>query len=162
MHKYSSQLYINFSVVATLDFEQSTYTANEFDGSVQPVIVSSNPLSYDITVQVLAIGEYQQCRLIYKLYLICDYTGSSENYTSERYNVTISAGTTRASIYVPVINDDSLDFNKNFDLIINQSSLPFNVDVGNTYQTTVIIVDDDGKGYSYALTFVILVVLTSS
>ena len=54
---YSSLLYDNFSVVATVDFEQSSYSVNEFDGSVQPVIVSSNPLSYDITVQVL--GEYQ-------------------------------------------------------------------------------------------------------
>ena len=71
--------------------------------------------------------------------------GLGENYTSEQYNVTISAGTTRGSISVPIINDDSLDFNKNFDLIINQSSLPFNVNVGSTYQTTVTIVDDDGK-----------------
>ena len=55
------------------------------------------------------------------------------------------AGMTRASIYVPITNDDSLDFNKNFDLIINQSSLPFNINVGSTYQTTVTIVDDDGK-----------------
>ena len=75
----------------------------------------------------------------------CNYTGSGENYTSEQYNATISTGMTRASIYVPIINDNSLDFNKNFDLIINQSLLPFNVDVGSTYQTTVTIVDDDGK-----------------
>ena len=75
----------------------------------------------------------------------CNYTGSGENYTSEQYNATISAGMTRASIYVPIINDNSLDFNKNFDLIINQSSLPFNVDVGSNYQTTVMIADDDGK-----------------
>ena len=39
-----------------MEFEQSTYSANEFDGLVQPVIVSSNPLSYDITIQVS--GEY--------------------------------------------------------------------------------------------------------
>ena len=77
--------------------------------------------------------------------MICNYTGSGENYTPEQYNVTISAGTTHASIYVPIINDNSLDFNKNFDLIINQSSLPFNFNVGSNYQTTVIIVDDDGK-----------------
>ena len=57
----------------------------------------------------------------------------------------MTAGTTHASIYVPIVNDNSLDFNKNFDLFINQSSLPFNVNIGNTYQTTVTIVDDDGK-----------------
>ena len=44
-------------VVTTVEFEQSTYSVHEFDGSVQPVIVFSNPLSYNITLQV--IGEYQ-------------------------------------------------------------------------------------------------------
>ena len=73
------------------------------------------------------------------------FIGSGENYTSRQYSVNISAGTTRASFYVPIINDNSLEFNEKFDLIINQSSLPFNVNVGNTYQTTVTIVDDDGK-----------------
>ena len=126
-----------------MDFEQSTYNANELDGSVQPVIVFSNPLSFDVTVQVL--GEYQCCRPIYELFLIKTYTGSGENYTSEQYNVLMPAGLTRASIYVPITNDDSLDFNKNFDLIINQSSLPFNVNAGSIYQTTVTIVDDDGE-----------------
>ena len=126
-----------------MDFEQSTYSVHEPDGSVQPVIVISNPLSSDVTVQVS--GEYQCCRSIYELFLIKNYTGSGENYTSEQYNITIPAGTTRASINVPITNDDSLDFNKNFDLIINQSLLPFNVNVGSTYQTTVTIVDDDGE-----------------
>ena len=72
------------------------------------------------------------------------FTGSGKNYTSRQYSVRISAGTTRASIYVPIIND-LLEYNEEFDLIINQSSLPFNVNVGSTYQTTVMIVDDDGK-----------------
>ena len=43
-------------VVATVNFEQSTYNVHEPDGSVQPVIVFSNPLSTDVTVEVL--GEY--------------------------------------------------------------------------------------------------------
>ena len=41
------------TAVATVDFEQSTYNVHEPDGSVQPVIVFSNPLSTAITVQVL-------------------------------------------------------------------------------------------------------------
>ena len=56
----------------------------------------------------------------------------------------MSAGTTRSSFSVPIINDDLLEYNEQFDLIINQSSLPFNVNVGSIYQTTVMIVDDDG------------------
>ena len=44
-------------------FNQSEYIVNEDAGSAQPVLVISNPLSTDITVQVtssdvLAIGEY--------------------------------------------------------------------------------------------------------
>ena len=64
----ASYNYNNFSVVATVDFEQSTYKANELDGSVQPVIVISNPLSSDVTIQVS--GEYQCCRSIFELFLI--------------------------------------------------------------------------------------------
>ena len=73
------------------------------------------------------------------------FTGSGKNYTSRQYSVRVSAGTTRASIYVPIINDDSLEFNEMFNLTIKRSSLPHNVNIGSTYQTTVTIVDDDGK-----------------
>ena len=57
----------------------------------------------------------------------------------------VPAGTTRVLFDVPIINDDLLEYNEEFILNINQSSLPFNVYVGSTYQTTVMIVDDDGK-----------------
>ena len=36
----------------TVSFSQSTYSVNEDDGSVQPVLVLSTPSSTDITVQV--------------------------------------------------------------------------------------------------------------
>ena len=46
-----------------MKFNQSQYIVNEDDGSAQPVLVISKPLSTDITVQVtstdvLASGEY--------------------------------------------------------------------------------------------------------
>ena len=71
--------------------------------------------------------------------------GSIGNYTSRQYNVTLPVGMTRISFYVPIINDNYLEFNEKFDLVIDQSLLPFNVNVGSTYQATVTIVDDDGK-----------------
>ena len=40
-----------------VNFEQRTYSVNEPNGSVQPVLVLSKPSSYNIIVQVLA-GEY--------------------------------------------------------------------------------------------------------
>ena len=36
----------------TVSFSQSTYSVNEDDGLVQPVLVLSNPSSTNITVQV--------------------------------------------------------------------------------------------------------------
>ena len=50
------------SVVTTVDFEQSTYSVHEYNGSVQPVIVFSNPLSFSIALQVS--GKYQD-QLLY-------------------------------------------------------------------------------------------------
>ena len=77
--------------------------------------------------------------------LIKNYTGLDKNSTSRKYNVTLLAGTNHTSFSVPIINDDLLEYNEEFDLVINQSLLPVNVNVGNFYQTTVMIVDDDGK-----------------
>ena len=37
-------------------FEDSTYTVNEADGNVQPVLVLSNPSSTAITVEVFSTG----------------------------------------------------------------------------------------------------------
>ena len=39
-------------IAVTVSFSQSTYSVNEDDGVVQPVLVLSNPTSTDITVQV--------------------------------------------------------------------------------------------------------------
>jgi len=39
-------------LVANVSFSQSTYSVDEDDGPVQPVLVLSNPSSTDITVQV--------------------------------------------------------------------------------------------------------------
>ena len=49
-----------------VSFSQSTYSVNEDDGSVQPVLVLSNPSSTNITVLVIddsdtATGKRTQC-----------------------------------------------------------------------------------------------------
>ena len=41
-----------YTIAVTVSFSQSTYSVSEDDGSVQPVLVLSNPSSTDITVQV--------------------------------------------------------------------------------------------------------------
>ena len=43
-------------VIAAVAFNESVYSVNEYDGVVQPVLVLSDPLSSDITVEVIVIG----------------------------------------------------------------------------------------------------------
>ena len=62
-----------------------------------------------------------------------------------QYHVTLPAGLTRVPFIIPIINDNIVEVNEKFDVIIDPSSLPLNVYVGNNYQTTVMIVDDDGE-----------------
>ena len=38
-----------------------------------------------------------------------------------------------------------MEVNEKFDLAIDQSSLPTNVNTGSVYKATVSVVDDDGK-----------------
>ena len=58
---------------------------------------------------------------------------------------TFSAGTTFVSFDVIIINDSIPEDYENFSLTINSSSLPTGVIPGAINQTTVTIVDDDGK-----------------
>ena len=52
---------------------------------------------------------------------------------------------TSASFNVSITNNDILEIDKDFELVINMSSLPSSVTVGIPAQVTVTIVDDDGK-----------------
>ena len=58
---------------------------------------------------------------------------------------TFSAGMTFASFDVIIVNDDMPETNESFGLEINNSSLPTGVILGGASQTTVTIVNDDGK-----------------
>ena len=49
-------------LVATIRFREPTYSINESSGAVQPVLVLSNALSVNITVEVITTG---------KLLIIC-------------------------------------------------------------------------------------------
>ena len=51
------------------------------------------------------------------------------------------------SFYVPITNDNTVEVNEKFDLVIDQSSLPSDVNAGSIYKATVSIMDDDGKNY---------------
>ena len=51
MYTYSEVTFVNF-IVATVSFDQSTYSVNEDDGPAKPVLVLSNPSSTDIAINL--------------------------------------------------------------------------------------------------------------
>ena len=108
-------------------FEQSTYSVNESDGIVQPVIILSNPPAVDITVQVLCINGSAVHETDYKL---------------ETHEILFPSEATSATLNITIIDDTVWEPNEDFTLTINASSLPSNVNVSNT---TVTIMNDDGK-----------------
>ena len=77
--------------------------------------------------------------------MIYVHTGKNGNYTLGQYRITLYSGATRVSFYVPITNDNTVEVNEKFDLVIDQSSLPTNISAGRVNKTTISIVDDDGK-----------------
>ena len=67
------------------------------------------------------------------------------DYVSGPYSVTIRAGQTYSTFDIEITNDPMSEYNENFTININESSLPSDVSVGNTDQAIVTIVDDDSK-----------------
>ena len=57
----------------------------------------------------------------------------------------IPAGMTMAPFDIPIIDDDVLEGNEDFDIVIIQGSLPDGVTRGVPGRATVTIVDDDRK-----------------
>ena len=52
---------------------------------------------------------------------------------------------THVAFVVAISNDNVLEGDEKFSLVIHQSTLPSRVTVGNPSQVTVTIYDDDGK-----------------
>ena len=61
------------------------------------------------------------------------------------YTVTFSAGVNSSQLSILITDDNILEDDETFNLIINQSSLPDGVVVVDSSQVTVTIVDDDGE-----------------
>lgn len=80
---------------------------------------------------------------------MCDFFCKGLDYNSGPYTVTFPAGITSVSFDVSVINDDILENNETFDLIIMSRSLPDKVTRGNLKMSTITIIDNDSKLYLY-------------
>ena len=65
---------------------------------------------------------------------------TGEDYDIGPYNITFPAGMTIVSLSIPIIDDNILEGNENFTLMIDPTI------VGDNYnETTVVILDDDCK-----------------
>ena len=135
-------------IAATISFEQPTYTVNEADGKVEPVLVLSNPLSSVITVQVFSTDKSALGKQLANEYWMCitmEYVGGGVDYISGPYTVQFNAGVTEVPFNVALNDDSSKENNETFTLSINLSSLPNVINIGDHVQTTVTILNDDGK-----------------
>lgn len=72
------------------------------------------------------------------------FTGNVD-YVSGPYTITFLPRVTYVILDVPIINDDIVETNESFILTIDPSSLPSNVVVGDPYEATVTILNDDSK-----------------
>ena len=89
--------------------------------------------------------------LIVIVVLSCDVVGGGIDYDSGPFTVTIQAGQISSILTVPINDDNILEGNENFNVHINQHSLPIRVFVGDRDQATVTILDDDGKNNSFCI-----------
>ena len=71
------------------------------------------------------------------------------DYNSGPYVVQFNVGVTRVPFSVTLKDDSSKEDNETFTLCINSSSLPNSINIGDHIQTTVTILNDDGKFSEY-------------
>ena len=126
--------YYFYCIDTILRFNQTTYRINENDGSIQLVLVLSNPSLTDITIQVIDSEVSATSHLV-----------GGGDYISGPYNVTIPAGDTSASFDISITDDGLVEDDESFRVAITSESLPYLVSRGNPGVAMVTIVSDDGK-----------------
>ena len=67
------------------------------------------------------------------------------DYNPGPYEIKFPAGRTSAGFNISINNDDLLEDNETFNLIINPSSLPSEVSTSNPVQVTITVLNDEGK-----------------
>ena len=67
------------------------------------------------------------------------------DYDAGLYSVMFSAGEVRVSFNISITDDNILEVTEEFNLTIISNSLPTRIFNGSIKQTTVFIIDNDGK-----------------
>ena len=73
------------------------------------------------------------------------YIIEGEDYEVGPYSVIIPAGMASVFFNISIINDEIYEGNETFNLVVNVTSLPLNVTIGDPNQATITIFNDDGK-----------------
>ena len=128
-------------------FSQSMYNVSEGSGLVQPILLLNGSLSTNITVLVnsvndTATGEWSN---IITNISIKNVIGGGVDYNSGPYSIKILAGANRMTFNISINNDNILEDNEEFSLIINNTSLPSCVITNSSGRSTVIVRDDDSE-----------------
>ena len=129
--------------MTTVMFNESTYRVEESSGTIQLTLVLTNPISTDVTIQVI------DDTAIVSEPLIATNREEDEDekdYIIDTYAVTFTAGTTSATLNVRINNDSVNEGDETFTFTIDPFSLVIDgITVGYPYQTALTIVDDDSK-----------------
>ena len=73
--------------------------------------------------------------------------GANEDYFSGPYYIVFSAGMTEAVFNISVNDNNILEETETFNIVINPSSLPNNVTIGELDEAVITILDNDGEFY---------------
>ena len=71
--------------------------------------------------------------------------GADEDYLSGPYYIVFTAGMTEAVFNITVNDNDILEETETFNVVINSSSLPSMVTIGELGEAVVTILDNDGE-----------------
>ena len=68
-----------------------------------------------------------------------------DDYDLEEHNITFLANETIVELSITINDDNITENNENFNLVIDDSSLPNTVTLGDYNTTEITIINDDGK-----------------
>ena len=129
-------------------FDPLRYAIQEDSELAQLTLVLDTSLLSDITIQLFTTNGSAFGKCINIIWLTSNVinflcTGRSIDYDSGPYNVTFHVGEISATLNISIKDDEIIENNEYFNVIINATLLPNNV--VNVDNATVTIMDDDGK-----------------
>ena len=140
----------NSITAVSINFESSSYRISEGEQKAMLMLMLSNPSSPSINIKVSTndVNATGTCSLVELLLLLYPHYGiiGGVDYVSGPYPVTFTAGVTKVSLDVDIINDIVLEGDEVFQLSIDSITPPnHRVTVNNPSVVNVTIVDNDRK-----------------